>query len=614
MRSLNGRNVPEITAGALAVLILLSGWLGFRFLDQTEWVKHSLVVQTKLSQVWSLAQDAELAERGYVITGDESLLEPLSKVGQRLDEKTGELRELLADNPSQTAAVVASIAMLRQRLVTLDQIVNVRRSGDAASASSQIGDDHRKGSFQALRDSFADICKQEQQLLDKRLASERTTVAILSIAITTSVLGTMAVLFGWITQQRRSSTELEAANVVLTQTIQEREAAEVQLRQMQKMEAVGQLTGGIAHDFNNMLAVMMGAINLARRRLAKGEDITPLLQSAQDSAERAADLVRRLLAFSRQQPLAPSVIDANRFVSSMSELVSRTLGTSIKMETVLGGGLWTTRADHTQLENALLNLCVNARDAMPDGGCLTVETANCHLDDAYSRLHPGVPAGQYVLIAVTDTGGGMSPDVKARAFEPFFTTKSVNKGTGLGLSQVFGFVRQSGGHVKIYSEPGEGTTIKLYLPRNYEGEADTMRVPGVSVPTPTGTETILLVDDESAVLAVTAAGLRDLGYTVTEAGGPKTALAKFENGERFDLLLTDIVMPEINGRKLADAALRHQPNLKILFMTGFTKNAVVHNGVVDQGVHFLAKPFSIEELSHKLRQVFDTEEVGDTKK
>ena len=252
---------------------------------------------------------------------------------------------------------------------------------------------------------------------------------------------------------------------------------------MQKMESIGQLAGGIAHDFNNMLAVITSGISLARRRMAAPQsEADGFLSQALDGAHRAGTLVRRLLAFSRQQPLAPEALDANKLVSGMSELIARSLGESVRMETVLGGGLWPTLVDPAQLETSILNLCVNARDAMPEGGRLTLETANCHLDDRYSRLHPGVPSGQYVLIAVTDTGTGMSADVAAKAFDPFFTTKETGKGTGLGLSQVFGFVKQSGGHVKIYSEIGQGTTIKVYLPRHYGDASERQAGPARRAP------------------------------------------------------------------------------------------------------------------------------------
>ena len=380
---------------------------------------------------------------------------------------------------------------------------------------------------------------------------------------------------------------------------------------MQKMESIGQLAGGIAHDFNNMLAVITSGISLARRRMAAPQsEADGFLGQALDGAHRAGTLVRRLLAFSRQQPLAPEALDANKLVSGMSELIARSLGESVRMETVLGGGLWPTLVDPAQLETSILNLCVNARDAMPEGGRLTLETANCHLDDRYSRLHPGVPSGQYVLIAVTDTGTGMSADVAAKAFDPFFTTKETGKGTGLGLSQVFGFVKQSGGHIKIYTEIGQGTTVKVYLPRHYGDASESQRHRAKESAEIKGTETILLVEDDASVLALTATGLRDLGYTVIEARHPNDALARLKAGTPAQLLLTDIVMPDMSGRKLAEQAVALRPGLKVMFMTGFTKNAVVHNGVLDAGVHFLAKPFTLEELSRKVREALETSVKG----
>jgi CheY-like chemotaxis protein len=374
---------------------------------------------------------------------------------------------------------------------------------------------------------------------------------------------------------------------------------------MQKMEAVGQLSGGIAHDFNNMLAVIMSAMNLIQRKLARGEtDIGKFVDSATDAVNRAAALTQRLLAFSRQQPLSPRAVDANRLVSGMSELLRRALGGSLSVETVLAGGLWRTYADVSQLENAILNLAVNARDAMGDDGRLTIETANAHLDDAYARAHAEVQPGQYVMIAVTDTGSGMTPDVLARAFEPFFTTKPVGKGTGLGLSQVFGFVKQSGGHVKIYSEPGQGTTIKIYLPRHF-GEGTESAVERPATPEPTVSETILVVEDDASVRAGTVAAIAELGYRVEQAADAAEALRRLEANPQMALVFTDIVMPGMNGRKLADEAARRFPAVKILFTTGFTRNAVVHNGVLDHGVHFIAKPFTIEQLARKLREVLD---------
>ncbi len=412
-------------------------------------------------------------------------------------------------------------------------------------------------------------------------------------------------------ERRRAENELRELTVALERQVNERTAAlmksEEQLRQAQKMEAVGQLTGGIAHDFNNMLAVIIGGLNLMQRRLKRGEtDVQRFIDGAMEGAERAATLTQRLLAFSRRQPLSPEPIDANRMIAGMSELLLRSLGEHIRIETITAAGLWRTKADLAQLESALLNLAVNARDAMVEGGKLTIETANTHVDDVYGRKYEIEP-GQYVVIAVTDTGVGMPPDVLDRAFEPFFTTKGVGKGSGLGLSQVFGFVRQSGGHVKIYSEIGVGTTVKIYLPRFYGDVSETEAAVPPSSYTGQG-ETILLVEDEDRVRSFTAEVLRDLGYNVITASGGPEALRMLENGFKASLLFTDVVMPDMTGRQLVDAALKIAPDMKVLYATGYTRNAVVHNGIVDPGTNFLEKPFSVEKLALKIRTILDKAE------
>jgi len=382
--------------------------------------------------------------------------------------------------------------------------------------------------------------------------------------------------------------------------------AEEQLRQSQKMEAVGQLTGGIAHDFNNMLAVIIGGLNLAKRRLSKGEaDIDRFIDGAIDGANRAATLTQRQLAFSRQQPLAPEVIDLNKMIGGMSDLLDRSLGEVIRLQAVLGAGLWRVKADAAQLESAILNLAVNARDAMPRGGRLTIETSNSSVDEKYARDYALMP-GQYVLVAVTDNGVGMADDVLGKAFDPFFTTKEVGKGTGLGLSQVYGFVRQSGGHVKLYSETDVGTTVKVYLPR-YVGEEERPEerrgaaFAGASL----HKETILVVEDDDRVRRISSESLRDLGYTVIEAADAKDALRKIDDGLVPDLLFTDVVMPEMTGAELAVEMSKRRPGLKVLFTTGYTRNAIVHNGMLDPGKHLLSKPFNIEDLATKVRSLLD---------
>ncbi len=385
------------------------------------------------------------------------------------------------------------------------------------------------------------------------------------------------------------------------------EHAEQALRQAQKMEAVGQLTGGIAHDFNNMLAVISGSLDLLTRRLGDGDPRAKRhVEAAAEAAKRAASLTQRLLAFSRQQPLRPEAINVNSLVAGMSDLLHRSLGSGIRLETVLAAGLWRVHADPNQLENVILNLSVNARDAMPDGGRLTIETQNAHVDDRYAANHLGVTAGQYVLVAISDTGHGMTPEVMAKAFDPFFTTKDVGKGTGLGLSQVYGFVKQSGGHVKIYSEPGQGTSVKIYLPRvTAAGGGDLGDAAEPVIPLGEAQEVVLVVDDEPAVRQFSVDALQELGYRVLEADGAAAALRLIDAHPDIDLLFTDIVMPDVNGRRLAEAAREKRPSLRVLYTTGYTRNAVVHNGVLDPGVELIGKPYSLDQLAAKVRQVLD---------
>jgi signal transduction histidine kinase/CheY-like chemotaxis protein len=406
---------------------------------------------------------------------------------------------------------------------------------------------------------------------------------------------------------RQLNEELEQR---VTATVAEREAALTQLSQAQKMEAVGQLTGGVAHDFNNLLQVILGNLDAVRRRLQRGEAVPPLdlaqrLDTAVTSGERGARLTQQLLAFARRQPLAPKPLDANKLVGGMSDMLHRTLGETIEIETVLAAGLWPILADPNQLESAVLNLALNARDAMPKGGKLTIETANAYLDDDYASQHKEVQAGHYVLIAVSDTGTGMDKDVLGKAFEPFFTTKEM--GTGLGLSQVYGFVKQSGGHVKIYSEPGEGTTVKLYLPQDLTATAVAAdHPPEKTVPTGTPEDVILIVEDHAEVRANASEMLRELGYEVAEAPDGLTALRILERSPHVRLLFTDIGLPGgSNGRQLADEAIRRRPGLKVLFTTGYAYNAMVHQGRLDPDIELLPKPFTFTELAMKVRRALD---------
>ena len=420
----------------------------------------------------------------------------------------------------------------------------------------------------------------------------------------------VAVLFKDVSKRRHAELALRELNESLEQRVSEELAERLKiekaLRQSQKMEAVGQLTGGIAHDFNNMLAVVKGSLELLSRRFAAEDPRAQrYVDAAMDGTTRAAQLTQRLLAFSRQQPLKPEAVDANKLVSGMSNLLRHTLG-GIQLETVLGGGLWRTHADPNQLENVIINLAVNGRDAMAGMGRLTIETANTHLDEHYAAANLGVQPGQYVMIAVSDTGTGMSADIISQAFDPFFTTKEVGQGTGLGLSQVYGFVKQSGGHVKIYSEVGQGSAVKVYLPRLM---SDVVEVQGTErnddIPLGDYREVVLVVEDEPAVRRFSVEALIELGYRVLEAEGGAAGLLLLDAHPEIDLLFTDVVMPEMNGRKLADEALRRRPGLKILFTTGYTRNAIVHNGVLDAGVQLIGKPFSMSELATRVREVLD---------
>ncbi len=384
-----------------------------------------------------------------------------------------------------------------------------------------------------------------------------------------------------------------------------RQSLEANLRQSQKMEAVGQLTGGVAHDFNNLLTIIIGNLQMAYRHVSDGRPKV-MLSNALHGAERAAELTKRLLAFSRSQPLDPKPLDADRLVAGMSELLGRTLGETISIETVRSAGLWQTEVDGAELEAAILNLAINARDAMPGGGKLTIETGNAFLDEHYCETTEGMKPGQYVMISVTDTGSGMTKDVVEKAFDPFFTTKPAGAGTGLGLSQVYGFVKQSGGHIRIYSEMGEGTTVKIYLPRSFVRATAATTAAEPAVERILGNqETILVVEDDADVRNYVSETLVELNYRVQQAGDAGSALAVLKNSGPVDLLLTDVVMPGMNGRGLADEASRIYPGIKILYMTGYSRNAIVHQGRLDPGVSLIQKPFAQNVLAMRVRKILE---------
>nr|WP_296743496.1 CHASE3 domain-containing protein [Mesorhizobium sp.] len=603
--------LPLLAGFAVVVLIVgARAILAESQIADREASREAIEAQQLLSSLLSLTQDAETGQRGYLLTGEKNYLAPYRQATDALPALLKRIDDMFPAGSDRAQQVAGIKDALARKQAELAETIRLYDTGNASKALDIVRGGRGKLEMDQIRANIDAIRRIDGASLSARDERMQQIEGWLRTGSFAALIGIFLLGVYTIRESARrfrqvadAQDALSAKNLALQNEIETREKAESQLRQVQKMEAVGQLTGGIAHDFNNMLAIITSAMNLAQRKLARGErDIGSFVEAAADAAARAANLTARLLAFSRQQPLAPQIVDANRLVTGMSDLLRRTLGQAIEIETVLAGGLWKTHADPSQVENAIINLAVNARDAMDEKGRLTIETANSYLDEAYATSHPEVKAGQYVMIAVTDSGAGMPPDVMARAFEPFFTTKPVSKGTGLGLSQVFGFVKQSGGHVKIYSEPGEGTTIKIYLPR-FTGpdEAAPVTRAGGKVEVP-ATGTVLLVEDDARVRAATAALLLELGYTVVEAVSGEEALHKLGENPAISLMLTDIVMPGMNGRQLAEEARRRGP-LKVVFMTGFTRNAVVHNGVLDHDVHFIAKPFTLDQLAAKLRDV-----------
>ncbi len=580
------------------------------------WVVHTLQVQERLGSVLSDLQNAETGQRGYIITREPAYLEPYHDGTRRFTGDIEALRIAVLDNPRQMAAWRELDKWSRARIDRLTAGLTLAQANQFDRAAEVVRVGLGKQLMDRCRAIVAHMQAEEDGLLAERLTNARRLSTLLTLWLLVSAFAVAVVAF-FVTRRARADAkaaaaardDLALANTQLLTEAANREAAEAQIRQMHKMELIGQLTGGIAHDFNNMLAIVIGSLDLAKRRLAKDKRrAEECIDNAMQGAERAAQLTSRLLAFSRQQPLAPAALDVNKLVSGMAELLRRTIGETVRLETVLAGGLWSAFVDTNQLENALVNLCVNARDAMPEGGRLTIETTNTHLDERYAAEHGEVTAGQYVMVSVTDTGCGMPADVIEKAFDPFYTTKSVGSGTGLGLSQVYGFVKQSGGHVKIYSEIGVGTTVKLYLPRHF-GAAAATGLSGFAADLPRAhdDEIVLVVEDEERVRHLSVDSLRELGYIVVHAADARRALEILDEQPRIDLLFTDIVMPDMNGRRLAEAARVKRPALKVLYTTGYTRNAIVHNGVLDHDVHFLAKPFTIAQLAVKVRQVLDAD-------
>jgi signal transduction histidine kinase len=605
----------SLVAATVLAAIVIAGtiWLMIRADDQEAWASHTVAVREQLLRILTQVQRCETSQRGYLLTGNDRYLEPYRGCLSELPGAVLAADQLVSDNPRQTASLAQLRLLISQKLDELRTTVTLHQTGHNEDAIALVNSGKGVDLMDAIRDRIAALEAEENRLLTERQDSATRLESGVAIGTTLALalivgIGGLVVFF-----TRRSLSELETAqgklvatNRDLLEQIAGREQAEQQFRQSQKMEAIGQLSGGIAHDFNNMLGAISAALNLMRRRIAKGDfAIERFIDTAQQANDHAATLTHRLLAFARQQPLAPASVDVNALVKGMTGLLHSTLGEHIRIETVCAAGLWKCNADANQLESTIVNVAINARDAMPDGGKLTIETANAFIDDAYAKQHSDIEAGQFVMVAVSDTGAGMSPEVAARAFDPFFTTKASGKGSGLGLSQVFGFIKQSRGHIKIYSEIGAGTTVKMYLPRLI-GEGPPIEKAAIGAE-PRGHKdlVVLVVEDDPMMRQMTTEALRELGYGVLGADGAAAALSQLAEHPEVKLLFTDVVMPEVNGRKLADEALQRRPDLRVIFTTGYTPNAVVHGGVLDPGVNFLSKPFTIEQLAAKLHAVLE---------
>jgi PAS domain S-box-containing protein len=715
----------------LLAILVVAAILALRQTRAQADVRDSLEVINGLNRIQSELLDAETGQRGYVITGDASYLEPYNRAAPNL---LGEIRQLQQSPKAgvRDAAALATLYQLaEQKLAELQKVIALKQKGQGDAATAEVREGAGKDLMDRARFILANLFSKETlRLIDTRdYAADMDEMLQIGIVGAVLVLMVLAVfglrairnqfqevvrthslaqaanqrfqllvqgvtdyaIFlldpqgnitnwnsgavrikgytedeiigrhfsqfytpedrakdvpvralataasegryeaeGW--RVRKDGTRFWASIVIdrisdskgdvvgfakITRDITERregqqrlETAREQLYQSQKMDAVGQLTGGVAHDFNNLLTIIIGNLDGAKRALESGqaaaqERLVRAIDQALTGAQRAARLTAHLLAFSRRQPLEAKVFDVNKLLRHLSTFLKPSLGEQVQLEVVGAGGVWLVEADETQLETAILNLALNARDAMPEGGKLTIEASNTFLDEIYCSRNAEVRPGQYVEISVTDNGVGMTSEVAGRAFEPFYTTKDTGQGTGLGLSQVYGFVKQIGGHVKIYSEPGHGTTVKIYLPRvKGATAAETPDLLDAKMPAGPGGESILVVEDDDDVRSFIAETLRELNYIVFRATDAPSALKILAN-ERVDLLLTDVVLPGRNGRDLADEAAVKRPGLNVLFMTGYSRNAIVHNGRLDQGVNMIQKPFTQAALAAKIRNLLD---------
>jgi len=615
-----GRRAANILALASFGLVILAGLLAAVMVERVnsaaDWVAHSLEVEGRASELLGKLQDLELAKRGFLLTRSDGFIPSYDEARTAIPQALAKLRSLVADSRDQTARVDRMGLSIEDILTTSARTIELGRNGQFAEATAFVMTGRGQQTLESFRAIVDEFNAAESDLLKKREAAEATARAIMLGMVLIILASAAGAALGALLLSGALIRELRQRTEALAEETRVRKDAQAILAQTQKMESIGQLAGGIAHDFNNLMTVVIGNLDSAERRLARGgpadaSSIGRPIAAAMQGARRAASLTQRLLAFSRQQVLSPQQVDLNRLVASLSEMLTRTVGETIAVETILGSGLWPTFVDVSQLENAIVNLVVNARDAMPSGGRITIETANASLDEAYCRQFGDVAPGQYALLSVSDTGTGISPEHLGKVFEPFFTTKSASMRTGLGLAMIYGFVKQSKGHIRIYSEVGHGTTAKIYLPRMI-GAARAESVPaaarGESAQSPTARpgEVVLMVEDDEDVLDSTVTLLRELGYSVLAARNGAAALAQLQGSERVDILFTDVVLPQgMNGRALAIEAAALRPTLPVLFTTGYARNAIIHDGRLDPDVQFLAKPYTQQDLAQKLRAVLD---------
>gem|GEM_PF-323942 len=617
----NSTSIIVVGLALVAASVVAVGLLVVRSSEADFWLAHTVKVQQAGEALLSEIQLAEGAKRGYLLTRDSDYLNEFNQSSGAIPRLLEELSDLVADNSDQSLRLETLGPLVDAKLAEMDHTLELNQRGERTEALKTIKSAHAEGLSKSIREELFVFLNAERELLNMRQeeasALRRWLAALIGVALLTAMA--LATLLAIAT--RHAVSDLIARTRELEEESLRRQEAEDSLRQVQKMEAVGQLSGGIAHDFNNLLTIIMGNLDTAKRKLAGAEEdkkdgasslaakLEKPIDAAIHGAQGAARLTQRLLAFSRRQALDPAPVDMNRLVSGMLDMLRRSIGENISIETVLGPGLWPTFADAHQLENALLNLALNARAAMPEGGCLTIETLNTYMDDAYARRFGDVQPGQYVVLCLTDTGTGIPANIIDHVFEPFFSTKTAGEGSGLGLSMVHGFVKQSGGHVRIYSEEDDGTTVKIYLPRMTSAQERTA-VPAAKedttpVPRAEPKETILLVEDNPGVRDYAKGVLQSLGYRVIEAVSAEEALDLIGDDAEIDLMFTDVVLPGATGRDLAEAMRLKYPSLPVLYTTGYTRNAIVHQGRLDADVQLLNKPYTEQDLARKVREMLD---------